>query len=177
MGILSLLRAVGGIWAQRLVAAFERCSSLQELLLVGSRRGRLDERPVDDVAPEAAYVGHVVSSSPVAEAEGAGVTVKLNIIPLSWCSAMWQYAIQTPGLVTSRRMSTVWPVRTSTVSFQTRLGSTSPLRARIRKRPAPWMWKGWCIGWSCSMSLTRRIFTWSPTRNAQSISQFSLPVS
>jgi hypothetical protein len=33
--------------------------------------------------------------------------VKLNIIPLSWCSAMWQCAIQVPGFVTSRRMSTV----------------------------------------------------------------------
>ena len=34
-----------------------------------------------------------------------------------------------------------------------------------RKRPAPWTWNGWCIGWSESISLTRRIFTWSPTRN------------
>ena len=38
--------------------------------------------------------------------------LKLNIIPLSWCSAMWQCAIQSPGFVTSRRMSTVSPVRT-----------------------------------------------------------------
>jgi CubicO group peptidase (beta-lactamase class C family) len=31
------------------------------------------------------------------------VTSKLNIMPLSWCSARWQWAIQRPGLVTSRR--------------------------------------------------------------------------
>ena len=49
----------------------------------------------------------------------AGRTSKLNIIPLSWCSAMWQCAIQRPGFVTSSRMSTVSPVRKSTVSFQT----------------------------------------------------------
>ena len=49
--------------------------------------------------------------------------MKLNIIPLSVCSAMWQCAIHKPGFVTSSRMSTVWPARTSTVSFQTRLAS------------------------------------------------------
>ena len=51
------------------------------------------------------------------------VTSKLNIMPLSWCSAMWQCAIQRPTLVTSRTMSTVSPVRTSTVSLHTRFGS------------------------------------------------------
>ena len=56
-------------------------------------------------------------------AASAGATSKLNIIPLSWCSAMWQCAIQRPGLVTSSRMSTTSPVRTSTVSLQTRFGS------------------------------------------------------
>ena len=66
----------------------------------------------DDVA----VLGH-------ADACSAGATSKLNIIPLSWCSAMWQCAIQRPGLVTSSRMSTTSPVRTSTVSLQTRLGS------------------------------------------------------
>src|SRR5204862_8352085 len=76
----------------------------------------------------------------------AGATSKLNIIPLSWCSAMWQCAIQRPGLVTSRRMSTVSPVRTRTVSFQTRFGSTTSSRARTRNRPAPWTWKGCGIG-------------------------------
>src|SRR5688500_2471336 len=35
---------------------------------------------------------------------GAGATSKLNIMPLSVCSAMWQCAIQSPGFVTSRRM-------------------------------------------------------------------------
>ena len=73
-------------------------------------------------------------------------------------------------------MSTVSPVRTSTVSLQTRLGSTSPSRARTRKRPAPWMWNGWCIGWSESISLTSRIFTRSPTRNRQSIAWFAASV-
>jgi hypothetical protein len=69
--------------------------------------------------------------------EPHSLTSKLNIIPLSWCSAMWQCAIQVPGLLTSRRMSTVSPVRTRTVSFQTRLSSTAPSRLRTRKRPAP----------------------------------------
>ena len=43
--------------------------------------------------------------------------------PALVCSAMWQCAIQWPGLVTSSRMSTVCPAGTRTVSFQTRLGS------------------------------------------------------
>jgi hypothetical protein len=37
-------------------------------------------------------------------------------------------AIHRPGLVTSSRMSTVSPVRTRTVSFQTRFGSTTSSR-------------------------------------------------
>src|SRR6476659_2986666 len=92
-------------------------------------------------------------------ADVAGSTLKLNIIPLSWCSAMWQCAIQRPGLVTSSRMSTVSPVRTRTVSFQTRFSSATPPRASTTKRPAPWMWNGWCIGWSESISLTSRSLT------------------
>src|SRR5687767_14396515 len=80
------------------------------------------------------------------QSSSAAATLKLNIIPLSWCSAMWQCAIHRPALVTSRRMSTVWPVGTRTVSFQTRLGSITPSRDRMRNRPAPWTWKGWCIG-------------------------------
>src|SRR5918993_997317 len=55
-----------------------------------------------------------------------GSTLKLSIIPLSWCSAMWQCAIHRPGLVMSSSRSTVSPVRTSTVSFQTRLSSVTP---------------------------------------------------
>src|SRR5829696_4103396 len=109
-------------------------------------------------------------------AGGHAVTSKLNIIPLSWCSAMWQCAIQRPTFVTSRRMSTVSPVLTSTVSLQTRFGSTSPLRTRVRNRPAPWTWNGWCIGWSESISFTRRTFTRSPTRSFHSIARFSAPV-
>ena len=34
-------------------------------------------------------------------------TLKLNIMPLCMCSAIWQWAIHRPGLVTSKRMSTV----------------------------------------------------------------------
>ena len=68
----------------------------------------------------------------------------------------------------------VSPVRTSTVSFQTRFASGSPSRASTRNRPAPWTWNGWCIGWSESISFTRRIFTWSPTRNCQSIAWFGV---
>jgi FtsP/CotA-like multicopper oxidase with cupredoxin domain len=41
----------------------------------------------------------------------------------------------------------------------------------------PWMWNGWCIGWSDSISLTRRIFTWSPTVNRQLMSVPAAPVS
>jgi hypothetical protein len=48
---------------------------------------------------------------------------------------MWQCAIQVPGSVTSSRMSTVSPVRSRTVSFQTRLRSMTPSRLSIRKRP------------------------------------------
>src|SRR5512134_2137827 len=107
----------------------------------------------------------------------AGSTLKLNIIPLSWCSAMWQCAIQRPGLVTSSRMSTVSPVRTRTVSFQTRLASGTPSRASTTKRPAPWTWNGWCIGWSESISLTSRSLTRSPTVNVQSIPWLAAPVS
>jgi len=32
-----------------------------------------------------------------------GSTSNVNIIPISVCSAMWQWAIHFPGLVTSRR--------------------------------------------------------------------------
>src|SRR5919199_542481 len=54
---------------------------------------------------------------------GLRVTLKLNIIPLSVCSAMWQWAIHSPGLVTCSKMSMVSPAFRSTVSFHTRLGS------------------------------------------------------
>ena len=63
------------------------------------------------------------------------------------------------------------------MSFHTRLGSGLPSLERTRKRPAPWTWNGWCIGWSDSISLTSRIFTLSPTLNAQEIRWFSAPVS
>src|SRR6185437_16084948 len=102
-----------------------------------------------------------------------GSTWKLNIMPLSWCSAMWQCAIQMPGFVTCSRMSTVSPVRISTVSFQTRFCSGWPSLAKIKNRPAPWMWNGWCIGWSESISLTSRILTRSPTRKRQLMAWFS----
>ena len=139
------------------------------------------ERPVEPMARTSLGVRPGRSSDQcvaLAVAEStAGSTWKLNIMPLSWCSAMWQCAIHTPGLVTSSRMSTVSPRRTSTVSFHTRFGSMVPSRLRIRNRPAPCTWNGWCIGWSESISLTSRIFTWSPTRNRQSIPWFRSPVS
>ena len=103
-------------------------------------------------------------------------TVKLNIMPLCMCSAMWQCAIHSPGLVTSNKMSTVCPVRTSTVSFHTRFGSATPSRASTRNRPAPCRWNGWCMGWSESISLTSRILTRSPTVNRQSIAALAAPV-
>lgn len=46
------------------------------------------------------------------------VTSKPNIIPECRCSAMWQWAIQLPGLLISTRMSMVDPTGTMTVSFQ-----------------------------------------------------------
>jgi hypothetical protein len=46
----------------------------------------------------------------------------------------------------------------------------------VRKRPAPWTWKGWCMGWSPAISLSSRILTRSPTRKRQSIAAFSSPV-
>src|SRR3954452_10022512 len=73
---------------------------------------------------------------------GRRATLKLNIMPLWLCSAMWQWAIHSPGLETSSKMSTVSPARSSTVSFHTRLGSGCPSRDRTRNRPAPWMWNG-----------------------------------
>src|SRR5439155_14811962 len=76
-----------------------------------------------------------VSADP--EAGSRRATLKLNIIPLWMCSAMWQCAIHSPGLDTSSRMSTVCPDRNSTVSFHTRLGSGKPSLDRMRKRPAP----------------------------------------
>ena len=63
-------------------------------------------------------------------------TWKLNIIPLSACSAMWQCAIHSPGFDTSSTMSTVSPVRTSTVSFHTRFGSLDPVAATMHQEPA-----------------------------------------
>src|SRR5918992_1144093 len=74
-------------------------------------------------------------------------TWKLSIIPPSRCSAMWQCAIQLPGLLVSTRRSTVSPVRMSTVSFHTRFSFGTPSRLMTRKR-WPWMWKGCCMGWS-----------------------------
>ena len=79
-------------------------------------------------------------------------------------------------VVASSRMSTLSPVRTSTVSFQTKFFSVTPSRARTTKRPAPSMWKGWCIGWSESISFTSRSLTWSPTRKRQSIAWSAAPV-
>src|SRR4030095_5737242 len=40
---------------------------------------------------------------------GLRATLKLNIMPLCMCSAMWQWAIHKPGLDTSNKMSTTWP--------------------------------------------------------------------
>ena len=103
-------------------------------------------------------------------------TSNLNIIPLSMCSAMWQCAIHRPGLVASKRMCTTSPARTRTVSFYTRFSSGAPPRSRTRKRPAPWVWNGWCIWWSAPAELSRRILTRSPTCSVQEISLLAAPV-
>ncbi len=50
---------------------------------------------------------------------------------------MWQCAIQRPGLVTSSRMSTISPVRTSTVSFHTRLGSALAVAGEDQEAAGP----------------------------------------
>jgi hypothetical protein len=46
--------------------------------------------------------------------------VKLNIMPLCTCSAMW-WAIHRPGLVMSNKRSTVWPAEPAR-SFRDLLG-------------------------------------------------------
>ena len=56
-------------------------------------------------------------------------------MPLSWCSAMWQCAIQRPTLVTSSTMSTISPVRTSTVSLHTRFGSDDAVAGEDEEAP------------------------------------------
>jgi hypothetical protein len=43
--------------------------------------------------------------------------------------------------------------------FPDEIGLEVSSRLMTRKRPAPWKWKGWCIGWSESISLTSLIFT------------------
>src|SRR6266508_6730218 len=57
------------------------------------RRGRLrgsdDQSPYEGCSQPPAY--RLYKSG---DAHAAGATLKLNIIPLSWCSAMWQCAIQ-----------------------------------------------------------------------------------
>ena len=97
---------------------------------------------------------------------GEGSTRKLNIIPLSWCSAMWQWAIQTTGVgdVEQDVHRLAGPHQHRVLPDQVRL--LPPSRRRTRKRPAPWTWNGWCMGWSESISLTRRIFTRSPDPEA-----------
>src|SRR5829696_6597040 len=74
------------------------------------------------------------------------------------------------------RMCTTSPARTRTVSFYTRFSSGAPPRSRTRKRPAPWMWNGWCIWWSAPAELSRRILTRSPTCSVQEISLLAAPV-
>src|SRR6185436_18654593 len=89
--------------------------------------GRLDA-PHDDTPHDGDPQG-VLCVSDLARHVGVcstrRATSKLNIMPLWLCSAMWQCAIQRPGFDTSRRMSTVCPDRTRTVSFHTRLSSGS----------------------------------------------------
>ena len=81
---------------------------------------------------------------------------------------MWQYAIHRPGLVTQSRMTTVSPARRSKVSFHTRLVPGADEKT------------------ACSVDVKRvvhgvirvhlahqRIFTLSPTVNAQETSWFS----
>ena len=52
---------------------------------------------------------------------------------------MWQWAIHSPGLETSSKMSTVSPARSSTVSFHARLASG--LSSRDSKPEANLVWK------------------------------------
>ena len=60
--------------------------------------------------PAASRAGSCAPSRPAVIVPLPRSTVKLNIMPLCMCSAMWQCAIHRPGLVTSNRMSTVCPV-------------------------------------------------------------------
>ena len=97
-----------------------------------SRRGRSrHEAHAEPKSDQRSLPFQAPGGSPEGGAPGSGgrsryvaserrATLKLNIIPLSVCSAMWQCAIHSPGLATSSRMSTVSPAVRSTVSFQTR---------------------------------------------------------
>src|SRR3954451_20630947 len=42
-------------------------------------------------------------------------------------------------------------------SSSIRLSSSTPSRSKTRRRPPPWTWRGWCIEWSESISLTGSI--------------------
>ena len=68
-------------------------------------------------------------------------------------------------------------VRTSTVSFQARLAPDHSVAGENEEAASAVDVEGCGIGWSESISLTRRSFTWSPTRKRQSICAFSAPVS
>ncbi len=80
--------------------------------------------------------------------------------------------LRNPTLVTSSRVSTLSPVRTSTVSFHTRAGLRDPGAAEDQEAACAVTSNGWCIGWSPAISLSSRILTRSPTRNRQSIAAF-----
>ncbi len=89
----------------------------------------------------------VRSEMKVERPSGYSSTLKLNIMPLSWCSAMWQCAIHSPGLVTSSRISTVVrdpadrPLPARAVPLRCRRGTLERARGgpRVpaRHRPLP----------------------------------------
>ena len=58
-------------------------------------------------------------------------------MPLSWCSAIWQWAIQTPGLVTSSRMSTVSPVRDQDGVLPDQVGLDDPVAGEDQEAARP----------------------------------------
>src|SRR5215208_4243399 len=54
-------------------------------------------------------------------------------------------------------------------SSSIRSSSSTPSWSKTRRRPPPWTWRGWCIEWSESISLTGSIFTRVPEQDRASL--------
>jgi Integrase core domain len=90
-------------------------------------RGSDDQSPNEGCSPPRA--DRLCESGDAQDA--AGATLKLNIIPLSWCSAMWQCAIQQ----SFGRVS--WPERgrRGVLGFRSAVGAGLERQRHLMKRP------------------------------------------